>query len=251
MKAQIVWVVCLLVVSTHAISQKERFYLFNDVWQSVKNPTEAAYFLVIQKVTDTAFACKYYRISGSMIKTETFTNEDCTQPGGFFAWYNEEGYADSAGFISGKQKVGTWQHFDKGKLTNKIEYLNGRPWRTTNFIKDSIYYADSTAEKYVRPTNFTDAQYQGGYTRYRADLQRNLTMPERGSMLKMKGTIMVQFTVDETGRASGYFLLKSLEWSVDEAGVFAISKANKWLPATLNGRAITSNHQQTINFQFQ
>jgi protein TonB len=141
---------------------------------------------------------------------------------------------------------------------------NGRSWR---MVRDSLkiwmeytYLDDSLVEVVDRfkakkdTTTYPDekeSEYPGGLKGWSHYLQKNLKYPERAQGAEISGDVDVEFIVDKNGVVLGPFVVRSVEYSLDEEALKVIKESGKWEPAFQNGRFVKSYKRQPIRFRMQ
>ena len=250
-------------ISIPAISQ-DRFYAYLEDWTNTADMKKARFFMHVVK-EDTAYVCRYYNITGPMVKMEAYSDEALTNPKGRFAWYNGKGKMDSTGFVYEGKKDGYWYYhthpdsvnvtvmekYEKGKFQWRNDYLNKR----TVYSDGRVVPFDTTSGKDTSKmvTVQLEASFPNGLVGWRKYLERNLKTPDRFMDVINNGraTVVVSFTVDTDGTISDVFLDKSVEWSVDMEAQRVIRNGPKWQPATQNGRKVKYRQRQSITFVVQ
>jgi periplasmic protein TonB len=255
-------IILLFVLTCSSVFAQEHFFAYKEDCSNTTDLKEAAYFMNVVK-EDTSYVCRYYSISGPMIKLESYSDEALTTPGGRFAWYNEKGKLDSTGFIlSNGRKDRTWLYFthpDSSNATIIESFENGKfLWREDVLNKKTVYRDGRTvtyAEEEKSDTGVTvqvEATFPNGVNGWRRYLEKTLEIPDRFIQIVKgngKATVTVAFNVDTDGTIRDVFLYKSVEWSVDTEAQRVIKKGPKWQPATQDGKNVIFRQIQSITFR--
>ena len=69
---------------------------------------------------------------------------------------------------------------------------------------------------------------------------KTLQYPERAKAKGIQGQVQVFFKVDKDGNIMDPYILKSLEYSLDQETLRIIIQSGKWIPATRNGMPVNS-----------
>ncbi len=252
-----------LVISLTAtcVFAQERFYAYQKDWSNTSNLKEAAYFMHVVKENDTTYACRYYNISGPMIKMETYSDSALEIPMGLFTWFNEKGKLDSSGFVHKGRKHKRWYYYthpDSANATVAEEYEFGKFLYRTDYIRKKTSYRDGRTEDLYRAgtgdssKTFTmvqvEASFPGGVQAWRRYLEKNLRIPDRfeGIIRNGRRTIVVAFMVDPEGNIRDTYIMQSAEWSADMEALRLIRNGPKWIPATQNGKRVNFYQKQAI-----
>ncbi|MBK6265459.1 TonB family protein [Marivirga sp. S37H4] len=104
-------------------------------------------------------------------------------------------------------------------------------------------------ERSLTESKFENAYPLIGIDSLTAYLNANLKYPESvDKSLEIKGTVIVLFTIDTLGRASGLQIQKSLGKEFDEASIKLIKNMPPWQPATRNGQPVSSQVSIPLTF---
>ncbi len=79
--------------------------------------------------------------------------------------------------------------------------------------------------------------YPGGTLIWERYVSKNLKYPDRASIKSIQGTVIVCFTVDESGNTNDYSIIMSVEYSLDQEAIPVIKNSYLWIPAH-NGKMI-------------
>lgn len=198
------------------------------------------------KVNDTCWRVDYYIPSGPLAKIESYRDRKRTIPHGRFAFYNEQGSADSAGFLANGLRNGTWYYFnDKGKVYLSIEYSMG------NMVSEKKYEVESKAKKEPLKEGEKESEFEGGPAGWQRYLNRNLRYPREAIVARIQGEVRIAFYVDTLGAVNDVWVFKSVERSLDQESARMMIESPQWIPAVQDGRPVKSYKIQPIRFRLQ
>jgi TonB family protein len=230
----------------------ESFYVFKADWSSAKSLEDATYFMAMEKESDSVYVCRYYTVTGPMVKMETYKDKGLETPHGRFAWYNSKGKCDSTGMVWNGRKDQDWWHYsyDTTLPTLRVHYNRGKVIKTEEVITRKPY---SKVQEPDDTRVMVEASFRGGASAWRKYLERNLNTPVRYQNMAPQGTtkgeVIIVFLVDKEGKVDDAYLEKSVEWSVDTEALRLIKYAPKWTPATIDGVPVFYRQKQSITFQ--
>ncbi len=92
-----------------------------------------------------------------------------------------------------------------------------------------------------------EAKFPGGDVAYRNFLQRNLKIPD--SAVDIKGTVIVEFTIDTTGKVTNAKIMSiPLGHGLESEVLRVVNLLPSWEPARKNNMTINSIRKQTFTF---
>jgi protein TonB len=244
--------VLLLLIRFSAWAQNnESYYIFDADWNPIKNIKKAKFFLHSHKMNDTCWQFDYYNFTGPRLKTESYRDQDAKIPNGFFAYYNNDGYLDSCGYVANWHKNQDWTYFhaESGKVYLKKTYDHGTLVKTEDFSNKEEEKAD-TGRRIFSDVEI-ESEFEGGLKSWQTFLNKNLKYPQRAIDASVQGTVWVVFIVDKEGKVSEPVIAKSVEFSIDQESLRIIQISPKWHPAFQNGRLVKSYKKQPIIFMLQ
>ncbi len=255
--------VFFICISNILVAQNELFFLYKSDWSDAKDMKEATYFMHMLKENDTAFVCRYYNVTGPMLKMETYQDRELTIPKGRFSWYNQNGWLDSTGFVYHGRKDGIWYYMDidSAHIVVREEYIRGKFQKRIDYRNEKITNADGTSEPLDKPKPKDDnkqdsviqieATFRNGLKDWKLYLMKNMKTPERFINLAngyKKASPMVSFNIDKEGNVVEVQLVKTAEWSVDMEALRVIKNSPKWTPATQDGKPVIYRQRQSLTF---
>jgi TonB family protein len=92
------------------------------------------------------------------------------------------------------------------------------------------------------------ARPKDGRASYRKYLRENTQYPPQAEVAKVTGTVTLEFTVHPGGLTGSYHIVRGLGHGCDEEAIRLVQEGPAWLPATLDGRAISETVRVKIRF---
>lgn len=233
------------------INPVDYFITLDKEMNPVNNQKKAKFFIHVYKTGEGLWQFDHYNFSGPMIRTESFKDEEGTQPHGFFAYYNAKGILDSCGNVFEKRKDGRWTYFDAatGKVYQTKEYDKGTHIRTQVFDLAKKEEKEEPDNKKLFLQVEVESEFPGGLAGWGRYLNQNLRYPERAIDLNKMGTAAILFIVDTEGRVTNPVIAQSVEFSIDQESLRIIKSSPLWTPAMQNGRKVKSYKKQPIIFK--
>ena len=238
----------LLFISLASFSQKSKiedaFYLWDSAWNNVGKVENASFFTRVRFVNDTCWRHYNYKISGPMLSLEEYKDRDAKTPNGRFSYMRPDGTLDSIGQVVDGKLHGTWYFFsDTTSVIMKKEYSSGMLlsiWRASDSKNDTSKNEDDVESMFPGPA--------GSWSRY---LIKNMKYPEAAVSKEIQGTVIVNFIVDSEGKIRDEFLVKSVEFTLDDEAIRLIKQSPKWIPAIQKGHKVKSYKKQPIQFRLK
>lgn len=163
--------------------------------------------------------------------------------------YNLEGTLRSRGWYKNNQRDSIWEYFsNKGELEQKIDFTNDVLLLYKTPYSKYQFHVYSDNKKIITQLD-RPPLYVGGSSRFTDFLADEITMPLHKSDEKAAGTVFIGFTIDSTGVASNFHLLKGIGKACNEEALRAIQAIpNDWMPGVLNGKFVTVEYVVTVVF---
>ena len=225
---------------------KNQFYaLDKNMNQTVLDSSK--YILWIHEKEDSNWQWDYYYTWGSLVKSTSFADHDGTVKNGRFCLYNTYGNLDSVGV------------FDHGKK-------NGSFYKYKTYTKDSfaiIHQYDYTEDSLVKSINISgkekdsdtanskESEYPGGINAWNAYLVHHLSYPDRAVSKEIQGQVRIYFEVDEDGNVKDSYILKSIEYSLDQESLRVINESGKWDPGIKDDIKVKTFKVMPVNFKLE
>ena len=80
-------------------------------------------------------------------------------------------------------------------------------------------------------------------------LQESLVYPEAAKSKRVRGRVIIEFTVEEDGSTSNHKILRSLGYGCDEEAIRLIKEGPVWQPKIENGATVQTVIKKTIRFR--
>jgi len=94
-------------------------------------------------------------------------------------------------------------------------------------------------------------EFPGGMAECKKWLQKRLEYPAMASRMGIEGKVIVQFTVDESGKISDATVVQSLHKLCDNEALRLVKSMPAWTPGTKNGVPFRTQYTLPINFVLQ
>ncbi len=116
------------------------------------------------------------------------------------------------------------------------------------FIKDTVPAANTGNKIFTKVE--VEAEYPGGRDAWVAYLTKTLHYPQKAIDKEIKGTVVIQFIVDEKGKISD---VKAIEGpkALQAEAVRVIKESGYWVSAVRNGKKVKAYKRQPIIFALQ
>jgi protein TonB len=200
-----------------------------------------------EKLNDTCWRVNYYLPSGPLVMIESYQDRRKLKPHGRFAWYDEKGWVDSAGFCIDGLRNGTWYYYNnKGKVMLSKEYEMG-------VVKSQkMHEADTASDKDATPVEGeSESTFEGGGKGWQQYLNRNLRYPRDAIMAGIQGDVRVAFLVDDKGAIQDIWMIRSVARSLDEESMRLMKQSPLWIPAVKDGHRVKSYKIQPFRYRAQ
>jgi Gram-negative bacterial TonB protein C-terminal len=201
---------------------------------------KATAFIVIKQYPDLHFERLDYKKGAPMVMLRYYKDENLKILDGRYFEYAASGVVHLSGNYLNNAKHGYWRVYDDtGKVIQKVRYANDSIVETIDLARiDSP--GITTIER--------EALFPGGDKAWRKYLIRKLEEDNPVMKSFRGGTVQVSFVVGKDGSIEDLFLIKSVEYVLDEASLRIISQSPKWIPAFHNGKNIRVYKKQPLSF---
>lgn len=132
------------------------------------------------------------------------------------------------GTLSNNKKTGQWIGV-KGKYRFKENYTNGL------LMDGTCYCPDGTLVSYTENTVRKEPEYPGGLEGLAKYIKQSFTYPEEAKRNKVRGTVIVNFLVDELGKIQNIRVTKDLGYGMREEAYRLVQQMGKWIPGSYRG----------------
>jgi TonB family protein len=120
---------------------------------------------------------------------------------------------------------------------------------SVNFLtseKPPTHLGQATEMQILRPKNSeSQPEYPGGFDAMYLFLKKNLRVPEN---LKMGGTVVVSFVVDEKGAIKEAEVEQGLNKACDAEAIRVVRSMPKWIPCMAEGKPVRSRIEVPLTF---
>jgi protein TonB len=199
------------------------------------------------KINDTCWRIEYYNPGGPLYRIETYKDKKKKQAYGRFAFYDENGRADSSGWYVNGLREGSWTYFDdEGKAYLTKEYSQGAVVSEKTHEK----LPEGLKEAPLKPGEIESA-FVGGSKGWQQYLNKNLRYPREAFTGGTQGEVKLMFVVNKEGLVEDLWVFKSVAHSLDEESQRLIADSPKWTPAFQDGRIVKSYKLQPIRYRLQ
>ncbi len=127
----------------------------------------------------------------------------------------------------------------KSKLDVKAENLTER---------SEVVVLDADAVVADKAPVIVKATPEGGLTAYDRYLENDMRYPPDALRNKVKGNVVVEFTVEADGRIANFKVLESIGQGCDEEVIRLIKEGPAWLAGKQNNQPVESQVRVTVNF---
>lgn len=240
----------ILLISFASFCQKSRkddiFYLWDSAWNNVPKVEKASFFTRVRFVNDTCWQHLNYRIGGPLITLEEYKDREGKLAHGRFSYMRATGSVDSMGHVVNGMLHGTWYFFnDSGTVIMKKEYSLGRLATTWNASDEKNEKSETIKNQGI------ESSFPGPSGSWGQYLVKNMMYPESAVSKEIQGTVIVVFMVDVEGKILDEYLVRSVEFTLDDEAFRLIRQSPKWIPAVQNGRKVKSYKKQPIEFRIR
>ncbi|MEN9572092.1 MAG: hypothetical protein RL172_3323 [Bacteroidota bacterium] len=202
---------------------------------------EAHSVIVIKQYPNNHFERLDYLLGAPLTMLRTYNDSTLKNLDGPYLQYHPSGMIQVKGQYSRNTKTGEWWYYnDTGKVEKKEFYEQGIIQRSENpdsvEKKETIKYGDER-----------EADMVGGKNAWQSYLLKKMQQTN-GSLSELKGKILVQFTINTSGKLVDIFLKRSANFGLDEEALKIIRNAPDWKPAFQNGQPINAYRVQPFTY---
>jgi periplasmic protein TonB len=95
-----------------------------------------------------------------------------------------------------------------------------------------------TANTNQKSENFVSARPKEGLEKFWLFVSENLNYPSAAKANKIEGTVLVTFTVTQTGSLKNFAIKEGIGHGCDEEVIRVFKLSPNWIPATLDGKNV-------------
>ena len=171
---------------------------------------------------------------------------------GMWTEYSKGSRLRSRGAFTNNVQTGVWKFYNwEGELEQEYNFT------TKELVSDILLEATKErAFKVLRgsDTIFTVVErpplFIGGKSRMQSALMRGSQIAILFRLTQASGKIIVGFTVDTSGKARDYRIIKGIHKACDMEAIHMVEQMPpNWMPAKLNGELVEAEHTITIVFK--
>jgi periplasmic protein TonB len=235
--------ICFL--TTYA-QDKNKFYALDaNLHETVLDSSK--YILWVHK-EDSSWQFDYYRTWGPLVKSQTFADREGSVLNGRSSIYNTWGNLDSTGIFSYNKKNGLFIKFrSNGK--DSIQEMRRYEYKNDSLL-NMVNLQETTKKKSPGYTSvLVSSNAPIGDSSWTGYLLKYLKYPERAASKNIEGTVLITFQVDENEDVKNPYILKSVEYSLDQEALRIISTSGKWYQDILNGAKIATEKTMPVVFK--
>jgi periplasmic protein TonB len=235
-----------LVLNTFSQDKNAFYALDRNMNQTTLDSSK--YILWVHEKEDSNWQWDYYYTWGAMIKSNSYSDHDGTMLNGRSCIYNTTGNLDSTGIFDHGKKNGSFYKYrsytkDSIRAVHQYEYVEDSLVKSINITENKVTSKDTTSWK--------ESEFPGGIAGWYKYLGQHLVYPDRAISKEVQGQAQINFVVDANGDVKDLFILKSVEYSIDQSSLELIKNSGKWVPGMENGNPVKTYKVQPVNFKLQ
>ncbi len=241
--------ICFNLYSLCSYAQDKNSFYALDAKMNTTSLDSSKYILWIHEKEDNNWQWDYYYSWGPLIKSQSFSDHDGTILNGRSLLFNKTGNIDSLAIFDHGKRNGTFYKFkaiteDSVIFFMQYDYVEDSLVKKINLLTDTLSNKD-------KDTAGTESEYPGGIKRWNYYLGHSLTYPERALNKEIEGQVKIYFVVDTTGMVTDPYLIRSVEYSLDQESLRVIKNSGKWNPSIEHGEPKKSYKLMPINFKLK
>ena len=158
-----------------------------------------------------------------------------------------------SGMMEKRQKIGVWEYY--GITPSKEMVVVQRYDHTTKqlvFFRpsgDLVFNTETTPGEWKRRTVDRPPLFIGGDAAL-ASYTMQLQYPEEAQERNIQGKVVISFTVDTEGRATGHRVLRGIGGGCDQEALrVAKTIPNEWVPAQIAGQNVEAEYELPLTFR--
>ncbi len=183
-------------------------------------------------------------ISGEKYAESSFTDYGTPNRSGAYKEWHRNGNKQAQITYKDSQFDGVLESWwDNGQQRRRDLYDKGL------FVEGQCYdEAGNPVEHYLFQVM---AEYPGGEQELMRFLQTNITYPKFARRKGIMGIVVVSFVVDQNGMIGNIKVLQSVHPLLDEEAVRVIKSMPRWIPGSLEGKAVCIQYNQPLQFSLK
>ncbi|HBS88155.1 MAG: hypothetical protein A2W91_05230 [Bacteroidetes bacterium GWF2_38_335] len=160
---------------------------------------------------------------------------------GKYISYYENGNTESEGYYEEGKQNGLWVYYYKdGGICSKETYLDNSLLSYECFDQNGAKKDSCILNRFP--------EFPGGNSGLIDFLSANSKYPEEALNKNLKGTVMVGFQIDTTGKVCEIVILKSVHPILDQEAKKVVGKMPLWVPGIQHNRLVRVSYQVPIKF---
>ena len=243
-------ILCFSLSSCAAMGQDKNAFYALDAKMNQTVLDSSKYILWIHETDSARWQWDYYYTWGSLVKSTRYADHDGTIADGRFCRYNSMGDLDSTGVFDHGKKNGSFFKF-KTYPGDSIVTVWQNDYLEDSLIKSIDLLAERQKNQTVDSTKEKESEYPGGISQWQRYLIKNIRYPERAQKKEIQGQVKIIFKVDKEGNITDPYVLKSIEYSLDQESLRLIILSGKWDPSTKDGIPVNSYKIQPLNYRLE
>ena len=206
-------------------------------------------FIVMKKFPDGSYQRLNYKKKGPLESLQTYGDSSLSFFEGNYFKYNSNGNISCKGYYRQNKKDSTWYYYnDTFKVTRKEIYRAGELISTVD--------PDTVKIWVTKPKGpISEASFPGSNHAWSDYISKRFYDKSLGTLdddvvsrSATGGKVIIHFTINEIGDVENIFILKSVEYILDEEALRIIRNSPAWTPAKQDGENIKVNRRQSIDF---
>jgi TonB family protein len=200
---QLLRIITFVFLANFAFGQTSIDTVYFDANWGKASKNDYHYCRVLNSVSSDVYEFKDYWKSGEILKSGRLSSTHPQTREGEFTWYHKNGKVNEIVNYKNNHIIGPIQAFDSnGKFD--YEYIS---------VLDSL---DNASEMEVSLTDF------------RNHISQKINYPKHSRRAEIEGKVMVQFSIDASGKGSRLRLTKAVYKDLDREAIRVIESFNKW-----------------------
>jgi protein TonB len=203
---------------------------------------EATSFIVIKEFPN-YFQRLDYNIGLPLERMRTYSDSNLTILNGIYCEYSSGGVIGLKGIYINNVKEKDWHYYNgSGEIILTMQYENDAVVKT---IKQDTIKKEPISKAIKKGE--VETSFKRGDADWRDYLRKNLNASLVENTLK-GGIVIVNFTVDTTGKCIDIHLDRSAQFILDEEAIRMINNSPLWKPAYQDGKKVNAIRRQPITW---
>jgi protein TonB len=243
-------ILLLMSVASSSLAQDKNSFYALDAKMNQTVLDSSKYILWIHETDTARWQWDYYYTWGSLLKSTRYTDHDGTIPDGRFCKYNSSGDLDSTGIFDHGKKNGNFLKF-KTNPHDSIVAVWQYQYSQDSLVKSVSLLTEFQNNHNLDTANEKKSEFPGGKIAWEQYVLKTLRYPERARTKGIEGEVQVFFMVDKEGNLMDPYIMKSLEYSLDQETLRILMHSGKWDPAIKDGIPVDSFKMQVVTYKLE